>query len=87
MAAKRRIETLREIDESDLDSERMGRNSLQGDDQSSVRNERRAVPGVRKETDDVIEGLEKRDKDKRARADIGKGARNPDDRKDQAPNS
>ncbi|MEX2454488.1 MAG: hypothetical protein WD470_07280 [Rhodospirillaceae bacterium] len=74
MAGKRRIEKLQEIAESDIASERMGRNSLQGNDQSRVRNERRAVPGVRTETDGIVEGLEKQDKDKRARADLGKGA-------------
>ncbi len=64
--------------ETDLASERMGRNRLQGDDQSNVRNERKAVPDVKQETDSVIESFEKLDKDKRAREDLGKGNRNSD---------
>ena len=35
------------INESDLAQDIMGRNSLQGDDQQNVLNERRAVPNVR----------------------------------------
>lgn len=61
--------------ESDIASERMGRNKLQGDDQSNVHNERQAVPDVKQETDDVIESFEKLDKDERAREDLGKGNR------------
>ena len=61
--------------ETDLASERMGRNKLQGDDQENVHNERQAVPDVKQETDGVIESFEKLDKDKRAREDLGKGNR------------
>lgn len=64
-----------EITEEDLAQDEMGRNSLQGDDQSSVRNERRAVPGVRTEADDLMETFEKSDKDIRAKRDLGKGRR------------
>ncbi len=64
-----------EITEADLAQDKMGRNSLQGDDQSNVHNERRAVPGVRKEADDLMETFEKSDKDVRAKRDLGKGRR------------
>ena len=60
---------------SDIASDEMGRNSLQGDDQANVRNERQAVPDVKTETDGVVESFRKRDKDKRAREDLGKGNR------------
>jgi hypothetical protein len=53
--------------ETDIASERMGRNKLQGDDQSNVHNERQAVPDVKQETDGVIESFEKLDKDHRRR--------------------
>lgn len=61
--------------ETDLSSERMGRNKLQGDDQQNVHNERQAVPDVKQETDGVIESFEKLDKEQRAREDLGKGNR------------
>ena len=60
---------------SDIASEEMGRNSLQGDDQANVRNERQAVPDVKTETDGVVESFRKLDKDTRAREDLGKGNR------------
>ncbi|WIY52247.1 hypothetical protein O9Z70_12335 [Devosia sp. YIM 151766] len=63
------------LSESDLAAERMGRNSLQGDDQTNVPNQRQAVPDENQETDGVIESFEKLDKDKRARDDLGKGNR------------
>ncbi|WP_265515724.1 hypothetical protein [Nitratireductor luteus] len=75
MTAKRKAETAKEIRESDLAQEKMGKNKLQGDDQLSVRNQRRAVPDVKSEPDDLLESFEKLDKDKRARTDLGKGAR------------
>lgn len=58
---------------SDLASEEMGDNKLQGDDQEKVRNQRKAVPEVKQEPDDVIESFEKLDKDERAKRDLGKG--------------
>jgi hypothetical protein len=61
--------------ETDIASERMGRNKLQGDDQANVHNERQAVPEVKQETDGVIESFKKMDKDHRAEADLGKGNR------------
>ncbi len=61
--------------ESELASERMGRNKLQGDDQSNVPNERQAVPDVKQETDGIIESFDKLDKDRRAREALGKGSR------------
>ena len=68
----------RQLTETDLAAERMGRNKLQGDDQSNVHNERQAVPDVKQDTDGVIESFEKLDKDKRARDDLGKGNRSSD---------
>ncbi len=65
----------RRLTESDLASERMGKNSLQGEDQLSVRNERKAMPDERLETDDPIESFRKVDKHKRAVTDLAKGAR------------
>ena len=60
---------------SDIASDEMGRNSLQGDDQANIRNERQAVPDVKTETDGVIESFRKLDKNVRARKDLGKGNR------------
>ena len=65
----------RKLTRSDIASEEMGRNSLQGDDQAHVRNERQAVPDVKTDTDGVVESFRKLDKDKRAREDLGKGNR------------
>lgn len=65
----------RTLTESDLASERMGRNNLQGDNQSNVHNERRAVPDVKLQTDGVVESFQKLDKNKRAKEDLGKGNR------------
>ena len=64
--------------ETDIASERMGRNKLQGDDQANVHNERQAVPDVTQETDNVIESSKKIDKDYRAKKDLGKGNRSSD---------
>lgn len=61
--------------QGDLDNERMGRNSLQGNDQGSVRNERQAIPGRRNREDgSVIDSFRKMDKDRRAEQELGKGA-------------
>jgi hypothetical protein len=57
---------------TDFAAEEMGNNRLHGNDQRNVRNERRAVPGVKTSTDGVIESFEKRDKDARAKSDHGK---------------
>lgn len=54
-------------DETDLAQDIQGRNKLQGDDQSHVRNERHAVPDERKETESVVESFEHLDPRKRAR--------------------
>lgn len=80
MIAKHQKQTARKVRESDIAQERMGNNRLQGDDQLSVRNERHAVPDVKEEADGVMESFEKLDKDKRARTDLGKGARKRDGR-------
>ncbi len=64
-----------DLGETDLAQERMGRNSLQGNDQENVRNERHAVPDVKREPDeDVTASFRKMDKDVRARTDLNKGA-------------
>lgn len=63
------------LSETDIAAERMGRNNLQGDDQANVRNERKAVPDAKKQTDDVVESFKKLDKDYRAQEDLGKGNR------------
>lgn len=64
-----------ELSESDLAQERMGRNSLQGNDQENVRNERHAMPeGKRLPDDNVEESFRKMDKEVRARTDLNKGA-------------
>jgi hypothetical protein len=64
-----------DLTEADLAGRKMGNNKLQGNDQLSVRNQRHAVPDVKQETDEVIDSLEKLDKDERARRDLGKGNR------------
>jgi len=65
-----------EITESDLAQDEMGKNSLQGEDQSSVRNQRHEVPDVKDEADNsIMETLEKSDKDIRAERELGKGRR------------
>lgn len=67
------------LSESDLAQDKMGDNSLQGNDQANVRNQRQAVPDVKQEPDkSVVESLEKMDKDVRAERELGKGARKPD---------
>lgn len=65
-----------EIGEDDLASDLMGKNALQGHDQSNVHNERQVEPGVKAEPDDsLLETFEKADKDIRAKRDLGKGRR------------
>ena len=49
----------KDLTEADLAQTKMGDNSLQGNDQSNVRNQRHAVPDVKLETDGIIESLEK----------------------------
>jgi len=61
------------LTETDLASRKMGRNSLQGNDQANVHNQRHAVPDAKQDADDVIESFEKLDKDVRAKRDLGKG--------------
>lgn len=60
------------LQRADLANEEMGSNRLTGDDQANVRNQRLAVPDVKKQADDVIESFEKLDKEVRARRDLGK---------------
>lgn len=75
----RNLNKTERLSEADLAQDKMGDNSLQGNDQSNVRNQRHAVPDVKQTPDDgVIESLEKMDKDVRAERELGKGARKPD---------
>ena len=67
-----------ELTETDLAQDKMGDNSLQGDDQANVRNQRHAQAGVRQEADGVIESFKKLDKNVRAKEDLGKGNRSSD---------
>lgn len=74
MPQRRGKQSAQSITESDLAQKEMGDNQLQGDDQANVRNQRRAVPGAKKDPDDnPIETFRKADKDERARRDLGKG--------------
>ena len=77
MARRNRSNT--DLTETDLAADLMGKNALQGRDQSRVRNQRQAVPKARQKADDIIESFEKLDKDVRARRDLGKGNRSADD--------
>ncbi|WIJ23518.1 hypothetical protein [Devosia sp. RR2S18] len=63
------------VDEFELSSDVQGKNSLQGNDQESVNNERHAQAEGKGETDGIIESHEKLDKDVRAERDLGKGNR------------
>lgn len=86
MAKERDISDPRTLDEAGLDSDRMGRNSLQGDDQRHVRNEREALPDEREEADGIEESFEKLDKERRA----GSGPRQrgaPDEADEDEPGS
>ncbi len=53
-------------DEFDYSDEIAGRNSLQGNDQENVHNERQAQAGARGDTEGVIESFEKSGKHKEA---------------------
>lgn len=72
-----------DLTRSDRAADEMGNNQSQGDNQESVRNERKAIPGVCKKADGVIESFEKLDKNARAEKDLGKatGRRAPTDRR------
>jgi hypothetical protein len=75
----RNLNKTERLSEADLAQDKMGDNSLQGNDQSNVRNQRHAVPDVKQTPDgSVMESLEKMDKDVRAERELGKGARKPD---------
>lgn len=61
---------------TDLASDIMGNNQLQGDDQANVRNQRQAVPNAKQEPDaNPVESAKMLDKDVRAEAELGKGNR------------
>lgn len=63
------------LSETDFADERSGRNSLQGNDQGNLQNERKAVPDAKLSTDSVTESFDKIDKDDRADEDLGKANR------------
>lgn len=57
------------LTEGALADERMGKNSLQGNDQSNIRNQRYALPDEKDETEDLIESFENLDPQTRAKRD------------------
>ncbi len=62
------------LGEADIAGDVMGKNSLQGDDQEHVHNQRHAVPDVKTEPDaDPVESAKLTDKDARAEAELNKG--------------
>lgn len=64
------------LTETDLAEDKMGDNSLQGNEQANVHNQRKAVPNAKRQPDrSLIETLENMDKDVRADRELGKGAR------------
>ena len=66
----------RPLDETDLANERMGNNRLQGNDQGNMQNQRSAWPDTKPEPDaDVVETFGRMEQGRRARADLGKGAK------------
>jgi hypothetical protein len=76
VSMSRNLNKTEQLTESGLAQDKMGDNSLQGNDQSNVRNQRQAVPDVKQEPDSgVIESLKNMDKDVRAKNELGKGAR------------
>lgn len=63
----------RETTETDIAAEKMGRNSLQANDQDAVHNERKAVADEKADPDEsVLESFKKLDPDERARRELGK---------------
>lgn len=72
---ERGLDRAKELKETDLANQKTGRNSLQGDDQLSVRNQRHEQPDTRRDPDETMESFEKMNKDKRAQTDLGKGNR------------
>ena len=67
-------EQSRPLAESDLSSDIMGNNQLQGDDQESVHNQRHSVPDAKAEPDaDPVESAKLQDKDTRAERELNKG--------------
>lgn len=62
----------RTLTDTDLAQDKMGRNSLQCNDQVDVQNQRHAVAGVKQEAEDVIESFRRIDKNTRAEKESGK---------------
>ena len=63
------------VTETDLASDIMGDNALQGDDQLNVQNERKAQAEALQEATGVVESAKRQDKDYRAQTEMGKGNR------------
>ena len=57
------------LTEGALADERMGKNSLQGNDQCNIQNQRYALPDEKDETEDLIESFENLDPQTRAERD------------------
>lgn len=57
------------LTEGALADERMGKNSLQGNDQSNIQDQRYALPDEKDETEDLIESFENLDPQTRAERD------------------
>lgn len=54
-----------DLTETDLAADKMGNNQLQGDDQENVHNQRHAQAEVTTETDSVIEGLKRKEREEK----------------------
>ena len=67
------------LTETDLAADIMGDNSLQGNDQLNVQNERKAQADALQESTGVVESAKRMDKDYRAQTELGKGNRYPDE--------
>ncbi len=56
------------MNETDLAADKMGNNQLQGDDQENVHNERHAQAEVTTDTDSIMEGLKRKENERRLSA-------------------
>lgn len=73
--AKRKPVEADRLTDDDFAADKMGRNSLQGDDQRHVRNQRHDQAEATSQEDDVLGSFEKLDKEVRAEKDLNKGRR------------
>lgn len=69
------------LEDDDFAADKMGRNSLQGDDQTHVHNQRHDQADTNADADDVLGSFEKMDKDVRAEKDLNKGRRHTEEGK------